>query len=137
MADALDKLKSSWNRGIATISVKTASSLEKAKLKTHIESLKSDIQKLYFEAGEMSYNKWLNADPDCTNLERIFEDIKSKQKQITELSEELNSIDDRDSQILGTEVEKTPTANVVCPNCGAGYENPVKFCRSCGFRMQE
>ena len=137
MADAFDKLKSSWNRGSTTINVKTSSSLERAKLKTHIESLKNEIRKLYFEAGEMAYNKWINGDPDCANLERLFEDIKGKQKTISDLSAELNAIHDRDSQILGTEVEKPPAANVVCPSCGAGYENPVKFCRNCGFRMQD
>lgn len=53
MSDAFDKLRSSLNRGITTISVKTSSSLEKTKLKTHIESLTNDIQKLYSEAGDL------------------------------------------------------------------------------------
>lgn len=137
MADAFDKLRSSINRGITTISVKTSSSLEKTKHKTHIESLKNDIRKLYSEVGEMAYNKWVNSDPDCASLERLFEEIQSKQKSIADLSEELNSIDERDNQILGNKTEKAPTAKVICPSCGAGYENPVKFCRSCGFKMQE
>lgn len=138
MADAFDKFKSSLNRGIATISVKTSSSLEKSKLRTHIDSLKSDIQKLYFEIGETAYNKWLNADPDCTALERMFEEIKTKQQTISELSDELNSIDERDNQILGTKTEKpAANSNVFCPSCGASYDAPVKFCRSCGFKMQE
>lgn len=138
MADAFDKLKSSLNRGITTISVKTSSSLEKSKLRTHIDSLKNDIQKLYYEIGETSYNKWLNADPDCTALELLFEQIQSKQKSIAELSEELNAIDVRDSQILGTKTEKPASAPAItCPSCGAQYDVPVKFCRSCGFKMQE
>ncbi len=138
MADnAFGKFKTSINRGITTISVKTSSSLEKSKLKTHMDSLKNEIQKEYFEIGEMAYNLWLNKDPDNTGLIAKFEDIKAKQATITELSTQLGSIDDRDSQILGTKTEKPVAAGFTCPNCGAGYDAPVRFCRSCGFKMAE
>lgn len=138
MADAFDKLKSSFNRGITTISVKTSSSLEKTKLKTHIDSLKTEIQKLYSVIGETAYNKWLNEDSDNAPLERMYEDIRAKQKLISDLSDELNAIDERDNQILGTKTEKPAGApTITCPSCGAGYDAPVKFCRSCGFKMGE
>lgn len=138
MADnAFSKFKSSVNRGIATISVKTSSSLEKSKLKTHMDSLKNEIQKQYFEIGEMAYNLWLNKDPDNSALIAKFEDIKAKQTTITELSAQLESIDERDNQILGTKTEKPVAAGYTCPQCGAGYETPVRFCRSCGFKMGE
>ena len=26
---------------------------------------------------------------------------------------------------------------MVCPNCGTGYETPVKFCRKCGTKLME
>lgn len=139
MAEAFDKFKASLNRGITTISVKTSSSLEKTKLKTHMDSLRTEIQRLFSEAGELSYNKWLNGDPDCSALEKMFEDIRQKQDTIAELTEQLGAIDERDSQILGSKAEKAPAApsNLVCPKCGAVYENPVKFCRSCGTKMPE
>ena len=58
MADAFENLKSAWNRGITTISVKTSSSLEKSKLKTHIESLTKDIEREYSLIGEEAYKLW-------------------------------------------------------------------------------
>lgn len=137
MADAFEKLKSSINRGITTISVKTSSSLEKTKLKTHMDSLKNEIQSLYYEVGQATYNKWLSTDSNCSAVDQLCSQIQQKQQQITELTEELSAIDDRDNQILGTKTEKAPVANIVCPNCGAGYESPVKFCRSCGFKLSE
>lgn len=137
MADTFDKLKSSLNRGITAISVKTSSSLEKSKLKTDIDSLKAEIQKLYCQIGETAYGKWLSADPDCSALEQLFEEVRSRQKTISELSETLNSIDERDSQILGAKTEKPAAPAVTCPGCGASYDSPVKFCRSCGCKMPE
>ena len=138
MADAFDKLKSSLNRGITTISVKTSSSLEKTKLKTHMESLGNEIQKLYYEIGEAAYRKWANGDTDYGTLEQMLRQIQSKQQTISELTAELNSIDERDSQILGTKTEKAPEPqSCVCSACGARYETPVKFCRNCGSKMQD
>ena len=138
MADAFDKLKSSLNRGITTISVKTSSSLEKTKLRTHIESLNNEIQKLYSEIGKTAYDKWANGDPDCAALEQLFQQVQGNQQTIAELTEELNSIDARDNQILGTKTEKAPEPQgITCPNCGAKYETPVKFCRNCGSKMQD
>ncbi len=135
--NAFDKFKSSINRGITTISVKTSSSLEKSKLKTHIDSLKNEILKQYFEIGELAYNMWLNHETDNSALLRMFEDVKAKQATITELDAQLNSIDERDDQILGTKTEKPVAAGFTCPSCGAGYDTPVRFCRSCGFKMGE
>lgn len=138
MADAFDKLKSSLNRGITTISVKTSSSLEKTKLKTHMESLNNEIRKLYSEIGETAYQKWASGDSDCAALEQMFQQIQSKQQTISNLTEELNSIDERDSQILGTKTEKpAEPQGCVCSSCGAKYETPVKFCRNCGSKMQD
>ena len=136
MAEAFGKIKSSFNRSIATISVKTSSSLEKSKLKTHIESLNNEIQKQYYQIGELAYNTWLNEHTDYSQLIRLFEEVKANQAMISELSTQLNSIDHRDSQILG-KVEKPADANYICPNCGTGFENPVKFCRCCGTKMAE
>ena len=138
MADAFDKFKSSLNRGITTINVKANSFSEKTKIKTHIDTLKGEIQKLYLEIGETSYNKWINSDPDCTALEQMFEQVKIKQQTIAERTAELEAIDERDNQILGTASKPAATAHsVICPKCGAGYDSPVKFCRSCGFKIGE
>ena len=136
MADAFDKIKSSFNRGITTISVKTSSTLEKSKIRTHIDSLNSEIQKLYTEIGKTAYTKWCEADPDCAVLESLFAQVKEKEENIAQLNQELDAIDERDSQILGAKEEK-PAAKIVCSNCGAGYDSPVKFCRSCGNKMGE
>lgn len=138
MADAFDKFKSTLNRGITTINVKASSFSEKTKIKTHIDTLNADIQKLFTEIGQTAFNKWQNSDPDNSTLLNLFEQIQEKQNTIIELNAQLTAIDERDSQILGTKPEKPAAAPaIICPSCGAGYDAPVKFCRSCGFKMGE
>lgn len=140
MASAFDKIKSSVNRGITTINVKTSSFSEKTKIRTHIDTLNNEIQKLYSEIGQTAYNKWQNSDPDNATLLNLFEQIQTKQNTIVELNDQLIAIDERDSQILGTKSDPpaAPAAPAItCPSCGAGYDTPVKFCRSCGFKMPE
>ena len=135
MADIFGKMKSSINRGITTISVKTSSSLEKTKIKTHIETLESEIQKLTYSAGELSYAIWNGASTDNEKLKGYYESIKRKNEEIAELKVELNSIDERDSKILGGEEKEVPVGGCVCGNCGAVFEETINFCRKCGSKI--
>lgn len=140
--DAFQKLGDSMNRAITKISVKTSSSLEKVKIKTHIDTLSKDVQKLFAEIGENAYSLWLNGDVSNEALVAKFEAIRQKQSEIENLTAELNSIDERDNQILGTKTESEYRPDVVnpakasCPNCGAECEPTAKFCRKCGFKLQ-
>ena len=138
--DAFQKFKSTVNRGITTISVKTSSTLEKSKIKTHIESLNRDIEKDLTSIGDAAYKIWSSGATDFSGLFAKFENIKSKYKEVEDLTIQLSSIDERDNQILGNtvieEVEDN-TPKFICTNCGNQYEVPVKFCRKCGNKMEE
>lgn len=136
-ADAFDKFKSSINRGIATISVKTSSSLEKSKLKTRIETLRSDIEKKYSAAGESVYKIWSQGSNDVSQLSELFETIRQKHEEIEKLTVELAGIDERDSRMLEGDgaLGDRPHENY-CPSCGEKYEQSVKFCRKCGTKLQ-
>lgn len=143
--DTFQKFKSSLNRGVTAISVKTSSSLEKAKIKTHIDSLEAEIQRLMTGIGEMAYTKWESKDADFSVLEESFMAIQQKKAEIQSLNEELVQIDERDKQILGnaaaeaagsvTDVQSE--SGIVCPGCGTLYETATKFCRKCGYKLQE
>ena len=141
--DVFQKIKSSMNRGITTISVKTSSSLEKTKIKTHIDSLNKEIEKCTYHIGEKAYAIWSNGKDDYSELNGLFESIKQKTQEIEQLNEELSSIDERDSQILGNaktdyqagQQEQESNKGVFCSQCGAFYETPVKFCKQCGNQI--
>ncbi len=139
MADAFQKFKSTVNRGITTISVKTSSSLEKTKIKTHIDTLNRDIEKEILAIGETAYNIWANGGAEFSALYPHFETIKGKQQEIAGLNEEMLAIDERDNQILGAAAapEASTTPRIICSSCGTQYDAPVKFCRKCGNKMGE
>lgn len=145
--DAFQKFKSSFNRGVATISVKTSSSLEKVRIKTHIESIEKEIEHLISEIGEKAYEIWEANDNDFSVLCEKCSVVKQKKDEIVQLNEAYNSIDERDGQILGSlvneenhEVKETaPVSNesITCPNCGSVYIQSVKFCKKCGQKLKD
>lgn len=139
--DALQKFKSSLNRGVTTISVKASSSLEKGKIKTHIESINSEIQKLITTIGETAYASW-ESGGDFSSLAELCAQIQQKKGEIEQLNQEMASIDERDSQILGAKAAESASAapasaepGTVCPSCGTQFDSPVKFCRKCGQKL--
>ena len=140
--DAFQKLGDSMSRAITKISVKTSSTLEKSKIKLHIETLTKDVQRMYGDVGEGIYSLWLNGDLSAQPLVEKLEAIKQKNDEIEQLTQELSSIDDRDNEIFGTkpeEAQKTEPETVAathCPGCGAECEATAKFCRKCGYKLQ-
>lgn len=141
MADAFQKFKSSVNRGIATISVKSSSALEKSKIKTHIESLNRDLEKELMLIGDVAYKLWSDGNSDFSSLNTRFETVKGKLAEIESLKAELESIDERDNQILGNNNTQPEVLNEAakyfCTQCGAQYETLPKFCRKCGNKMSD
>ena len=143
--DTLQKFKTSFNRGVTAISLKTSSSLEKVKIKTHIDSISTEIERMISNVGETAYSIWKSGETDFSSLNEQFSAIKQKREEIEQLQTEYMSIDERDNQILGTSSAEVPapaapaeqTVGIVCPSCGSNYSSPVKFCRKCGQKLQE
>ena len=140
--DAFQKFGDSMSRAITKFSVKTSSSLEKSKIKMHIESLTNDVQKMLMDVGGEVYALWLQGDLSNQSLAEKLEAVKQKKNEIEQLSIELISIDDRDNKILGIKAGSEPKAEVpifqkpCCPNCGSENEPTANFCRKCGQRLQ-
>lgn len=144
--DAFQKIKSSFNRGVTAISITTSSSLEKVKIRTHIESINTEIGRLISTTGEAAYRMWECGASDFFALNEQFALIKQKKDEIAQLEVEYASIDERDNQILGAPSANemgvpTPTREgaeeIICPNCGSAYYTQVKFCRKCGHKLRE
>lgn len=139
--DAFQKFGDSMSRAITKISLKTSSSLEKSKIKMHIESLTKDVQKMLMDVGEEVYSLWLNGETSNQSLAEKLEAVKQKKVEIEQFSAELSSIDDRDNGILGTIAEaEQPLESAVprkpcCPSCGSEHEPTAKSCRKCGQKL--
>lgn len=139
--NALKKIKSSMDRGIATIGVRASTSLEKSKIRTHIETLEGDIHKILLDIGASAYAVWIGGEEDYSCLNEKMSLVQQKKTEVQSLLEQLSTIDERNEEIFGgTELEEKPTEKtdtIICPNCNAEYSVPVKFCRKCGYEMQE
>lgn len=141
-ADAFQKFKDAANRSITKISVKTSSSLEKSKIKLHIESLTKEMQKTLMEIGEEAYALWLQGEVTSLVMAEKLDSVHQKKLEIEQLITELNSIDDRDNEILGTRVElEYPPEPVLpekncCPSCGSECDPAARFCRKCGYQLK-
>ena len=137
--ESLQKLKSSLNRGVATISLKTSSTLEKAKLQTHMESVDTEVQQMISTAGEMAYGIWQHGDTEYTEIVTLLLAIQEKRHEIELLQAQIQSLHDREKQILGAaameRIVPVGESEQICTNCGAHYPNAVKFCRNCGQKL--
>lgn len=139
--DAFRKFGDSMSHAITKISVKTSSSLEKSKIKMHIESLTKDVQKIQADVGEDVYILWLQGEFSNQSLTEKLEAVKQKKNEIEQLTIDLAAIDDRDNEILGTKVDafQTPSTSedkLHCSVCGSECEPAAKFCRKCGNKLQ-
>lgn len=139
--NAFQKFGDSMNHAITKLSVKTSSSLEKSKIKMHIESLTKEVQKMFMDIGEEVYAQWLNGEISIEPMMGKLEVIAQKKNEMEQLSRELEAIDDRDNEILGTKVEiKQKSEDVIfqktsCPNCSSERDPAAKFCRRCGYKL--
>lgn len=80
--DVFQKFGDSMNRAITKISVKTSSSLEKSKIKMHIESLTKDVQKMLMDVGEEVYFLWLDGESSNRVLTEKLEAVKQKRLKL-------------------------------------------------------
>ena len=135
--DAFQRFKDSTNRAITTISVKTSSTLEKSKIKMHIESLTKEVFNMSSDVGEEVYLIWTQGKTSFEEVVSKLEEIQKKKSEIERLAKELDSIDDRDNEILGTKpvINEEETFIPACPNCGYEVGENAKFCRKCGYKL--
>ena len=82
MADAFEKFKSSINRGVTAINVKTNASLEKAKIKTQIETIQNEVQGMMGAVGEAVFLMWQRGDAEYSKLNNHLEVIRKKKAEI-------------------------------------------------------
>lgn len=137
--NAFDMVKAKINKGITTVSLKTNSSVEKAKINTHMESLKAEVDKLKMDIGQKTFVFWNTGNFTLDKIEPELRAVKEKQEVLHDLQHQLMEIESRDKEILG-QMESGGTANqaeqIFCPNCGTGYAAKVNFCVKCGCKLQ-
>jgi len=140
--EPVNKLQSAVTRTTAAIGIKTSVFMESAKIKTHISTLKKEIDTLISELGTMVYTSWENDELVMEQINIHCEQIKAKYINIEELTQEIEKLETQEKEVFGKKKaeESVNAANVaatqyVCSSCNTTYQSPVKFCGKCGTKM--
>ena len=129
-----------FNRGVATISVKASSALEKTKYRARINTLNDEIEILQKRIGQKTYASWLNGAFAIEEINEELLSIQAKEQEIGELELRIQQVDENSKSLLGTDESLRSEESVekrFCPNCGKEYSRPVKYCTECGSLMEE
>ncbi len=118
-----DKLGKKASEAYKVTADKTGKLAKEAKLRMKISDLKSQINTIYKEIGEIVYQKHTREgeyditkeiEEKCTKIDVLSDEIESNLKQCLELKDKRQ-----------------------CPSCFAEIEKDVKFCPKCGAKQEE
>ena len=142
MADeTIDKIKSSFTKGVAALNVKTSVFLETAKIKTHIGTLKNEIDSLKIDIGDRVYSSWKENSFDIKSIEDELCSIEQKYETVKDLNKKINKLQDQEKEVFGgkeIDADDDETADepiFTCSNCGTSYKNKFNFRKKCGNKM--
>ncbi len=138
MADFMDKLKTGFNKGVATVSTGSKNMVEKTKINTAIKNLEAEIKELSSVMGIKLYNYCAqNTEGDipreefasfCNEISLRNEYIKQYQAKIVALDQEMELVKGNSSIISGN-------GGLTC-SCGTINAPDAKFCASCGAPLR-
>ena len=126
MADFFEKITSSIDKGIKTVTSKSKELIETTKLKGDIRDLGASIQSRFQGLGKRVF-EMLNRDTlnehelrvDCKEIASLF-------KRITELENLIKQVELEALKMrYGTDI-------IVCLNCKGQNKSDAKFCMNCG-----
>jgi len=131
MSNFMDKIKTGFNKGVATVSTGSKNIIEKTKLSTLIKNLENEIKDLSANIGIKLYN-WcaLNSEGEIPREEFIplFKEIAEKNEQIKMHKAKIAELDEEINQVIGS----PSSANTLTCTCGQSNPSGSRFCAGCG-----
>lgn len=130
-------IKNSFSKGLTTINVKASNFMEENKLKTHISTLETEIEKLKFSVAEEVYKEYVDGTFAIENVSEMLDTIKEKYHLIDQINAEINNLSTKEMEILGSTANQNAVQEGVqfCSQCGAPYKVGYKFCEKCGNKL--
>jgi len=131
----LEKLKGTFDKGVAAVSVKSESIVESSRTRTAINNAQKNMDAAIAALGAKLYNAWLSNDVDMAVLEEDCKKIQDIHAEVTSLKERLEKIKEEESQLLGSS-KKPADGAVFCSNCGKKLDASARFCDECGTAVK-
>lgn len=123
----------SFNKGLATLNVKTSNIMETSKIKTAISNKEAEIVQIKAVIGETVFLNRNNFALDMVSQQ--IADIEERMSNIDQLKQKLAELEETEKSILGS-TGVTQTAKIFCTQCGAPNEAGSKFCEKCGAPIE-
>ncbi len=138
----LEKLKNTFDRGIATVSVKSESMVEISRIKAQIQGLQKQQTALIHQLGGEMYEMWKAGTLNRERFEQVCGEICGIEKAIDEQNRRMEQVRAEEKQLLGTQPVATAEAaqaapGMFCPACGVKNQAGARFCVSCGNKLVE
>ena len=110
-----EKVGDTVDKGIKTGSDGYKKMTEKSRLKKEVTRLTNEMNNIYIGVGKKIFAE----QPESQQFKSQFDNIREKEHEIEQLTEQLNDLED-----------KTP-----CPQCGELVTKDARFCDKCGTRI--
>ena len=133
MADFFDKMKTSINKGVATVSTGSKTMIEKTKQNSIIKSLEDEKSELCRILGNKVFTICTqNVDGDIPReeVQSFCDEIVKRNAQIEECKKRIQELDAELNQVRGTAAPQNGPG-IVC-SCGCVNSAESKFCMRCG-----
>ena len=134
----IGKLKDTFDKSLAAVSVKSESLVESSRVRTAISSTQKNMDAAVAELGAKFYHSWLSGTVNMEEMGAECQKIQAINTELNNLKSRLEQIKAEESYILGNQ-KKAPAAEtpaaagaVFCVNCGKRLEAGSRFCDECG-----
>lgn len=134
----MGKLKDTFDKSLAAVSVKSESLVESSRVRTAISNTQKTMDAAVAELGVKFYNSWLNGSVDMEAMEAECRKIQGISGELANLQARLEQIRAEEKQILGGQKKPASPSEVLaggslfCSNCGKRLESGARFCDECG-----
>lgn len=113
------------------VSDKANDLIERGKLTAKIHGETADVDALKKKIGEVCFGKYRSGDPLDPEVEKLCATIEKHKRNIAENERKRDRLKKSDPKTID------PTANGICPYCGAKTAKDGKFCPHCGEKIGE
>lgn len=132
-------IKNLFDKGIASVTVKSSTFLETSKLSNQINMAEGEIPRQKTLMGEAAYLAWCEQRDLLEVVTPYCQEIQSLEAQIAELQRKIAELKEESQKALGEEARPegapAPGGKAFCTACGTENAQGARFCCKCGNKM--
>ena len=135
----LERLKSTFDKGVTAVSVKSESIVESSRVRMGIATAQKKMEDAIHALGETFYRDWSANALNMDALQAECERIRAIGEEIENLKLRLEQIKAEEEKFLGAQKKPAPAESgnfVFCSKCGKRLDASARFCDECGAQIK-